>query len=271
MAWTPVIIAVAPNGAYKQKSDHAEIPITTEEIAATAGRCLDAGASMIHLHVRAPDGRHVLDADAYRDVTRAIRAAVGDALVVQITSEAAGRYTPDEQAAVVYAVRPEAVSIAPRELIPDAAHESSGARLFAWLRRERVMAQVILYSVDDVRRWRDLLARGVIEDGPDFVLFVLGRYTKGQVSDPADLIPFLSEHPIARPWSVCAFGPREAAAMQAAIALGGHARVGMENNLYLPDGSLAPDNAALVSIAAQGARAIGRPIASAAEIRAMFR
>ena len=90
------------------------------------------------------------------------------------------------------------------------------------------------------------------------------------MSEPADLLPFLAAHDGATPWAVCAFGPREAACALTAAALGGHMRVGFENNLFLPDGTLAPDNAALVRNAAAGAALCGRELASADGIRARF-
>ncbi|MGE5171749.1 MAG: 3-keto-5-aminohexanoate cleavage protein [Rudaea sp.] len=266
----PLVLGVAPNGAYKTVRDHPRVPVTRDAIVADAIACRDAGASLFHLHVRDAAGRHLLDAPAYRDATAAIRRAVGDTLVVQITTEAASRYGRAAQMAVVRAVRPEAVSIALRELVPDAPAEPEAHAFFAWLRAENVMPQYILYSPDEVARYRDLRARGVIPAARDFLLFVLGRYSTGQVSAPADLLPFLQAHDGTTPWATCAFGPGEAACAMAAAALGGHVRVGLENNLYLPDGTLAPDNATLVRNAAAGAAIIGRRLASADEVREML-
>src|SRR5688572_22904819 len=113
-------IAVAPNGGRRGKADHPALPIGPRELASTAAACLEAGAAMIHVHVRDRDGGHLLDADAYRETTNAIRDAVGERLVIQVTSESVGRYQPAEQMAVVRATRPEAVSLALRELVPDA-------------------------------------------------------------------------------------------------------------------------------------------------------
>jgi uncharacterized protein (DUF849 family) len=72
-------------------------------------------------------------------------------------------------------------------------------------------------------------------------------------------------------WMICAFGPHEHACAQAAIAEGGHVRVGFENNLWLPDGRVAKSNAVLVALAAEAARESGRGImapADAATLRA---
>ena len=269
--WPPLILANAPNGATRTKADHPALPITAAEIARTAAEIAEAGAALIHVHVRDADGRHLLDAEAYRAVTAAIRIEVGERLVVQITSEAAGRYAAPEQMAVVRETRPEAVSLALREIVPDAAAEAAAAAFFAWARRERVLLQIILYEPAEVIRYAELKARGVFCEGGDFPLFVLGRYTPGQVSAPADLLPFLAVAGEGVPlWSICAFGPRENACALAAAALGGHVRVGFENSLLAPDGRPAESNAAQIRRAAEGARLLGRPLADADAARAMM-
>ncbi|WP_199032855.1 3-keto-5-aminohexanoate cleavage protein [Ralstonia flaminis] len=272
----PIAIAVAPNGARKTHVDHPALPITPDELAACARQCVEAGAAMLHLHVRRPDGTHSLEPDHYRPAIAAVQQAVGDALVLQITTEAVGIYTPEQQMASVRALQPEAISAALRELVPDAAHEAEAARFFGELAAARTAIQYILYSADDVMRYRDLRARGVLPETPHWVLFVLGRYSAGQRSDPSDLLPFLrawsdaGEVTANVPWAMCAFGPREADCALTAALLGGHARLGFENNMMLPDGSTAPDNAALITNLRGHLDALHRPLASAAELRAWF-
>ncbi|HJE26152.1 MAG TPA: 3-keto-5-aminohexanoate cleavage protein [Methylorubrum populi] len=268
--WPPLILANAPNGATRTKADHPALPMSAAELARTAAEIAEAGAALIHVHVRDGEGRHLLDADAYRAATQAIRAEVGDRLVVQITSEAAGRYVAPEQMAVVRAVRPEAVSLALREIVADAASEAAAAEFFAWARRERIFLQVILYEPAEVIRYAELKRRGVLGDGQDFPLFVLGRYTPGQVSRPADLLPFLAVAEDLPLWSICAFGPRENACALVAAGLGGHVRVGFENSLLAPDGRPAESNAAQIRCAAEGARLLGRPLADAETARALM-
>ena len=265
--WPPLIIAVAPSGARKTTADHPALPITPEAIAATAAACREAGAAMIHMHVRDAEGRHTLDVGAYRDATAAVRRAVGEDMVVQVTSEAVGIYGPEAQMGMVRDLRPEAVSLAVKEIVPDAASEPRAAEFLAWVGREGILPQYIVYSADDLARFDDLVARGVVPGERHAVLFVLGRYAADQTSRPVELLPFLAANTRAHVWSLCAFGPREAACAVAAAALGGHARVGFENNLHLADGSLAPDNAALVAAVADGAAVIGRPLADADQAR----
>lgn len=267
----PVAIAVAPNGGRRTKRDHPALPMTAEELARTAAACVEAGASMIHTHVRDRDGRHLLDAEAYGAAIAAIRAAVGDRLVIQITSEALGIYNAAQQMEVVRAVRPEAVSLALRELLPDDGHLGGFARLLAWLRREKIAPQIILYAPDEAVRLSDLMRRGLIPFDDMPVLYVLGRYTAGQRSSPGDLLPFLAQDmPRFSHWSVCAFGRRENACVLAAALLGGHMRVGFENNLWLPDGSVAADNASLVAAARTALDGCGVPAATADNLRAAW-
>lgn len=270
LLWPPLVIANAPNGATRTKADHPALPMTAAELARNAAEIVEAGAALIHIHVRDAEGRHLLDVEAYRDATAAIRREVGDRLVVQATSEAAGRYTASEQIAVVRALRPEAVSLALREIIPDDAHEAAAAEFFGWLRRERIMVQIILYSAEEVHRYHALKGRGVLSEGEDFPLFVLGRYTSGQVSTPADLVPFLAAGTPPRLWAMCAFGPKENACATVAAGLGGHVRVGFENNLFAPDGTRAEHNAAQVRRAADGARFLNRPLATADTLRQLY-
>jgi len=266
-----LIVTVAPNGAYKQAADHPALPLTPASLAVAAMRCREAGAAMLHLHIRDAAGRHSLDVEGYREALRVVHAAVGDTMVLQVTSEAAKVYAAPAQIAMVRELRPEAVSIGLREIDRPEIGEAGLAAFFAWLAAERVMTQVILYDDADLQRWQALRRRGLIPDAPWLLLFVLGRYSAGQVSSPRDLLPFVLAHDGPEPWAVCAFGAAEQACMAAAMSLGGHVRVGFENNLYLKDGRLAPDNAALVRQVAELAGALGRPLASAALLRERFR
>ena len=132
------------------KKDHPALPIGPEELAATAAACLEAGAAMIHVHVRDRDGGHLLDADAYREATNAIRDAVGDRLVIQITSEAVGRYKPAEQMAVVRATRARRrCRWRCANWCRTTAHETAFADFLLWLKNERIAPQIILYAPEE--------------------------------------------------------------------------------------------------------------------------
>jgi len=162
------------------------------------------------------------------------------------------------------------VSLALAELIPDEAAVTEAGAFLEWLRLERIAPQYILYAPDEVVRFQDLHRRGVIPQRQPFTLFVLGRHTEQTAVGPRDLLAYLDAHEPDCPWSVCAFGPREAACVLTAAGLGGHARVGFENNLWLADGRLAATNAQLVGQVSAGARLLGREIADVETARAFL-
>ena len=263
-------IMVAPNGARKGHDDHPNLPITIDAIAADALACHEAGAQAIHMHVRDDAGRHSLDANRYIAATAAVREKVGPDLIVQITTEAVGMFRPDEQIAVVRAVKPEAVSIAVKELIPDASAEAAAADLYKWAYDLRIAVQHIIYTAEEFDRLLDLMTRGIVPGRRHSLIFPLGRYAVAQESDPAELIPFLAkarEHGGSDrfTWFVCAFGASETASLVATAALGGHCRIGFENSFINSDGSTASCNAERIRDLRHGLAGISRPRASRAE------
>lgn len=262
-----MIVMSAPNGARKMPSDHPALPVTVSDIARTAAEVCEAGASMIHVHVRDKAGAHLLDADAYKQVTQAIRNEVGDRLVVQITTEAVGRYSAAEQMKLVREVCPEAASLAVREIVPDEAHEADAASLFKWMLDNRVAPQFIVYDAQDLKRFHGLRDKGVVPFERAFLLFVLGRYTEPGLASARDLVDFLQVADRRDAWSVCAFQDLEHKATVLSAILGGHTRVGFENNTLLPDGTTAENNAALVRSAVQEAVRFGRKPATADDAR----
>lgn len=258
-------IAVAPNGARRTKADHPRLPMGPAEMAEDATRCLAAGAAMIHLHVRDGAGRHSLDAGLYREAVAAVRHAVGDRLLVQVTTEAVGIYSPDEQMRLVDELQPESASMALRELLPAGADEQAVAAFLDRTVQRGVLPQIIIYEAAELARLAALEAAGIVPPGLP-VLAVLGRYHEAGASI-AEFDAYAAAGIDRRPFMVCAFGPREAHFAAQAARAGGDARVGFENNLHLPDGGIAPDNAALVAIAAELAAKGGRRPASAGELR----
>ena len=266
----PFIVMSAPNGARRGKDDHQSLPITPDEIATCAESVADAGASIIHLHVRDEQGGHSIDADRYRAATSAVRDRVGDRLIIQVTTEACGLYSAEQQMTMVRELKPEAVSLALKELCPDAESEPVAAEFFAWLKTQDIMPQYILFSAEEVSRFEDLRRHGVIPDDWPFVLLVLGRYSESLTGDPDLLVRYVEGLQQDVTWRVCCFGQTENTAVSEAARLNGHARVGFENNLALPDGSTAPNNAALVKLAARVGVDAGRRVADADDVRQML-
>ncbi|ALO46383.1 hypothetical protein PS2015_1732 [Pseudohongiella spirulinae] len=261
----------APNGARKTRADHPQLPIGPEQLADCAADILQAGASVLHLHVRDDSGKHSLSPERYRQAIAAIRKTVGDDLVIQVTTEAVGIYTREQQIQIVKELKPEAVSLALRELCPDEDSVAHSAAFFEWCRQQGIWAQYILYSAQEVSRFIELHARGVFGPGPVSVLFVLGRYSQDLRGDPQELQAFINAWDTrCGNWACCCFGATEHQSMLVAARAGGHVRLGFENNLYRSDGSLAEDNAQLLNDFVSQLTSSGRPLANADDIRQHF-
>lgn len=268
--WQPVPIGVAPNGARRMPSHHQALPITPHELAGCARDCVQAGATWFHVHVRDEQGAHSLDPGRYREAFAAIREAVGDALVLQMTTEAVGRYTPAQQMAAVRELQPQAVSLAVRELYADDAALEPALAFWHELAEAGTAMQFIVYDTDDLHRLVALHQRPGGFQGCPEVLMVLGSYASRKAGHPRDLLPLLGQLPASWRWSACAFGASELACLVACASLGGGVRVGFENNVWRPDGQPAQDNAELVRQVAGMLDALGIPRASAAVTRERF-
>ncbi len=268
-ATRPVVIAAAPTGAWKQRGDYPMLPVSADQVAVEARQCMEAGASMLHLHVRNPDGGHSIDPGLYARAVDAVRDACGDGLLIQLTTEAGGVYAPDEQAAAILEIEHDFVSIAMSELLGEglARDRERIGGVFGQLDRRGATIQVILYDANQLAVLDRLLGDGVIPDRDYPLLYVLGRYHREQRSTPADLAPFLAAAGSHRSFMVCAFGEREIDCMLAAVAAGGDARVGLENNAVRADGSPLSGSAESVATLSRALVASGHRPATAGEAR----
>jgi len=257
-------IMVAPNGARLQQDEHEALPLIKDDIVNTALMCKNAGANAIHLHVRDDEFKHVLDVNRYQETIAAIRKQCKDDFVIQATTEAVGMYEPDEMISLIKALKPQATSVAIKELLPsiDNKIELDNAKAFyKFSRDENIGVQHILYSSDDLKRFHKLLEQEVITGEEHSILFVLGRYAKGQRCETTDLIPFLETLKTLKlessvNWMLCAFGEMEIPALVAASVLGGHCRIGFENSRVLPTGVKAKNNASQVQYLKQQLEAL---------------
>ncbi|TCL00463.1 uncharacterized protein (DUF849 family) [Shimia isoporae] len=248
-------ITVAPTGARRQKTDHSALPLTISEIAETARDCDRAGADGIHLHVRNSDGSHSLDTGLYREAIGEIERLAPD-MSVQITTEAAGLFEVPAQLACLSDLAPAAASISVREIMraPDLAR-----RVYATANDAGTEVQHILYDTNDIATLRHLLDNGTVPSSMRDVILVLGRYAPPRPARTTELAPFVSALGNDFPsWTVCAFGAGEHAVMLEAAAMGGHLRVGFENNICRPDGTLAASNAENIARISTALRATSR-------------
>ena len=244
-------LMVAPNGARRGKADHPALPVGLDELVVTAAACQKAGADGIHVHVRDENGEHSLDVGLYRDAVSAIeRAAPG--LFIQVTSEAAGRFGPEEQMRMIRDLRPASVSLALSELMRPPTDRAAAGAFYHWARDAGVGIHHIAYAPEQLRQILEFIDEGIIPGAEHQLQLVIGSYASAKPSRPEDLTAYLNlmnprKHDLSLDWMVCAFGPAETASLAYAAAKGGKMRVGFENSLWNADGSLAKDNAERVA------------------------
>jgi len=263
-----VCITVAPNGAHEGRLTHPALPVTPLQIATEARACRAAGATILHLHVRDVQEGHSLDVGLYREAIAAVR-EVSD-LVVQPTTECAGKYAPDDMIAVFQQLRPEMLSVNLQELV--AAGESDdcarACEFLAEMSLAGTVPQYIVYSVSQLealKRWR---ADGWLPQARPYILLVLGR--RGVDASPRELLTYLRVLPDEWDWGVCAFGRMELDGVLHAALLGGHCRVGFENNLYSPHGHQLADNAEQVARLGGILEALGKRVMTPSDVRTYF-
>ncbi|MCK6264662.1 3-keto-5-aminohexanoate cleavage protein [Vibrio sp. ZSDE26] len=224
-------IIVAPNGATKTQGNHSALPITPKEIADTVEACLCEGAAMVHLHSRDAHGRHSLEISDNLLTYQLVKERVGSDILVQLTTEAVGQYSPEHQMALIKAVKPEAASFAIKELIPNENYNGTAKAFFHWVAEQSIIPQYIVYSINELKRYLDLIENQILPKQNHHLLLVLGRYNEQLLSNPTDLLPYFPYlQQLSCRWAVCAFGTQELHCLTAAALLGGDVRIGFENN-----------------------------------------
>jgi 3-keto-5-aminohexanoate cleavage enzyme len=243
-------IMVAPNGARRTTQDHPAVPVTDQELMDTAVACFDAGARALHAHIRTSEQIHLLDAERYETLIQSLGERLPN-LQVQVTSEAAGIYESDAQIDLLSRLKAPWVSVAIREILRSQEPRTLQPFFKQLLDKSRV--QFILYDADDFQTLTSLVEREIIQTESLEVLYVLGRYSANQESTPDQLDPFLAcrdrapthVKPIRE--MICAFGRGQIPCLLRAASEGMDLRIGFENGVWLPDGEIAENNAALVT------------------------
>ena len=241
---------VAPNGARPMKKDHAAVPITINEIVKTGEACFKAGAEAIHFHTRNNKGEHILDSGLCKETLSELQKKVPK-MHLQITTEAIGKYSPEEMRKLAYDVLPPGISIGIREMIPSRLPKSEDIKIYQKLTEAGTKIQHICYEPEDIDLLSNLLTQCKISKNGVWCMFVIGHYT-GKISNPKKISLFtqkLRENEFNADWAVCAFAKEEISCLETAIKLGGKIRVGFENSFLLPDGSIAPNNETKVNAA----------------------
>jgi 3-keto-5-aminohexanoate cleavage enzyme len=264
-----VILTAAIVGAELTRAQTPHLPITPQEVADEAARCREAGAAVIHLHVRNDDGSNTQSAERFAQVIDAIRRACD--CVVQPTTGGAVGMSIDERSGPL-ACKPEMATLNCGTInFGDDVFVNSRPdirKLAGKLRAAGVLPELECYEVGHVEEALALAAEGAIVK-PLHFQFVLG--VKGAIPAREDVVQYLrSLVPADATWAVAATGRAQQPMTELAMRLGGHARVGLEDNIYLSKGVLSEGSAPLVARAAAYARSIGRTPADPARARQLL-
>lgn len=261
----PLVITVAAVGAELTPEQTPHLPVTPAQLGETAALCRAAGAAMIHVHCRRDDGRNTSDVERFRQAQAAIRAASD--LIVQFTTGGAIGMTAAERAAPL-SLRPDMATLTCGTVnFGDDVFENSFPimrGILAEMARHAVRPELEIFDAGHLSNAKRLAAEGLL-DFPQHVDFVLG-VPGGLDAAVRNLVFLVDSLPAGCTWSVAGIGRDQLPLATVAVAMGGHVRVGLEDNIYYSKGRLAR-NDELVARVARVAGELGRPVATPAEGR----
>ncbi len=261
-----LIITVALTGNVPTKEMNPHVPVTPEEIAQDVRRCADAGAVLFHVHARDENAKPTLDIQRYKENVRRIKETAPDVIIQLSTGARAGKDW--EARANPVRLLPEMASFTTgSNNLPGIVYENSPQfiQFLATVFKETgVKPEIEVFETGMINNALYLQKKGLIEPPLHFD-FVLGA--PGSMPGSVKNLLFLSESiPPGSTWSVAGIAKAEIPLATAAIVMGGHVRVGLEDNLWLPEGTPAT-NPKLVEKVVRIAREVGRDIASPEEAR----
>jgi len=278
----PVVITCSISGAIANREQCPAIPYTPEEYAAEARRIVDEGGVMIHIHARSPNGAPSYEIEDFQAITDAIRAEVGDAVIVNYSTGTIG--VPVEKR-VAYL----------RACLPEVAALNMGSMNYAKYSRSRkdfVFKMVFLNPFEEIIELLEAMNELGIK--PEHECFDIGHVgslpplidmrvlntplhvdcvmgvTGGIPPTARNLAAMVENIPAGSHWGVIGISRDQWMLISAALTLGGSIRVGLEDNLYLPNGEMARSNGELIAKARQMTEDMGRRPATVVEARSML-
>ena len=261
-----LMITAALTGNVPTRDHTPHVPLTPAEIAADVRRCADAGASLVHIHARDQQGKPTLAKAVFQETARRIKAVATEIIIQLSTGARAGRDW--EARATPVRLLPEMASFTTgSNNLPGIVYENAPdfIRFLAEVFHDTgVKPEIEVFETGMINNALRLVKKGLLA-APLHFNFVLGA--PGAMPGTVKNLVFLAESlPPGSTWTVAGIGSAEIPLATAAIAMGGHVRVGIEDNLRLPDGTLAT-NAQLVDKVATIARTMGRDIATPDDAR----
>ncbi len=278
----PVIICCAISGAIANREQCPAIPYTPAEYAAEARRIVDEGGTHIHVHARTPDGTPSYEIADFQAISDAIRAEVGTEAIVNFSTGTIG-VSVEKRIAYLEAVRPEVAALnmgsmnygkysrSRKDFVFKFVFENSFdeiIEILGHLNRLGIKPEHECFDTGHVGTLQPLIEMGVLKGRPhvDFVMGVTG----GIPPSARNLQSMADNLPEGAHWGVIGISRQQWMLVAAALTLGGSIRVGLEDNLYLPNGEMATSNGELIAKARQMTEDVGRRPASVDEARSML-
>lgn len=277
----PVVITCALTGGIHGKEANEHLPEQPDEIVHQGLAAAEAGAAVLHVHARKPDGSNTMDPEIYREVHE--RLCAGTDAIIQLTTGGSPRLPVEERLNTVL-LEPEMASLnmgllnffIGGEEVFFANHRSDIERFAQAMRDRQVRPEFEVYSSAMLEEVEHLLGLGIF-DPPYVINFVLHTPTQGgqrgtphNLQDLVDRVLALGTDPAELRLNVSSMGPTQLPVTTIGMAMGLNVRVGMEDNVFYRRGELVQDNAQLVARAVRIARELEREAATPEQARSML-
>jgi uncharacterized protein (DUF849 family) len=276
----PVVITCSISGAIANREQCPVIPYTPAEYAAEARRIVDEGGVMIHIHARKPDGTPSYEIEDFKAISDAIRGKVGDEVIVNFSTGTIG-VPVAKRVEYLRACRPEVAALNMGSM--NYAKYSKSRKEFVFkmvfanpfeeiielleaMNELGIKPEHECFDIGHVGSLAPLIDMGVLKTPlhVDCVMGVVG----GIPPTARNLAAMVENIPRGSHWGVIGISRDQWMLVSAALTLGGSIRVGLEDNLYLPNGEMAKSNGELIAKARQMTEDMGRRLATVAEARA---
>jgi 3-keto-5-aminohexanoate cleavage enzyme len=264
-----LIITVVPTGNVPTKAQNPHLPVTPEEIADTTYRCWQLGASIVHVHARDTQGRPTLDPHLFARIYELISHRCD--IIIQISTGGRAGMDLEARAAAVRRLRPEMASLTTGSMnFPDRVYENPFTTieyLAQAMQEAGTKPEMEIFEAGMIANAQLLVEQGLVTE-PLHFNFMLG--SRGSLpASPKNLLYLSESIPPHASWTVAGVGRWQLPMTVLGLVMGGHVRVGLEDNLYYRKGELA-SNEQLVERVVRLADELDRPVATPDEARAIL-
>lgn len=260
----PIIITAAGTGGKWTKDDSPYVPLTPQEIVEDAVRCFEAGAVMFHVHARTEEGVPTFEPIYFEEIITPMRERCPGVIIQMSTGRMEGQV--GEKLEPLMRLRPDLASFNMK------GSQQETLLMAEIMEKYSVKPALECFSFEMLEKVKELQQKGILQ-APIFLecVFELGDSGESYAQKARNLLSFVEAFPSEFVWSQTRGGPDSKALQTMAIAMGGHVRTGLEDNLYARPGFLAQSSAELIASAVNIARELGRKVATVQEARQILK